>query len=357
MSVRPVLVALPALLLAALPLMAQTAPDTPLRIGTREAPPFAMKAADGTWQGISIDFLHLLAEDAAFDFELVETDLEGMIRNVADGDLDASIAAMTVTLARERVVDFSHPFFVSGLGVAIASEPGSAWFAVLDALTSRDFLATIGVLTGMLTLVGVLVWLAERRGNPGEFEPDRARGIFSGVWWAAVTMTTVGYGDKTPHSVAGRLLGLVWMFSALILTALIVAQLSAAITNHRIAGTISSPADLARRQVGYVRDAASLDDLRALGARPAPFAGVPEGFEALRDGAITAFVHDEPILIWMAATSDAIEVTPMRFAPQTYAMALPANSPIRESLNRAILEILDSPEWQGIVRGYLGSDD
>lgn len=352
---RQFLLALAALLATALPPMAQTAPDSTIRIGTREAPPFAMKTADGSWQGISIDLLDRIAADAMFEFELVETDLEGMIRKVADGDLDASIAAMTVTLDRERVVDFSHPFFLSGLGVAVATVPGSALFAVLEALTSRDFLVTIGLLTGLLSLVGFLVWLAERRGNPGEFEPDRARGIFSGIWWAAVTMTTVGYGDKTPVSVLGRLLGLVWMFSALILTALIIAQLSAAITNHRIAGTISSPADLARQQVGYVRDAASLDDLRALGARPTPFAGVREGFEALRDGRITAFVHDEPILIWMAATTDTVEVTPIRFAPQNYAIVLPEDSPFREEINQAILEILDSVEWPGIVRSYLGS--
>src|SRR5262245_4059237 len=37
-------------------------PDRELVIGTKEAPPFAMKAPDGTWTGISIDLWRQIAE-------------------------------------------------------------------------------------------------------------------------------------------------------------------------------------------------------------------------------------------------------------------------------------------------------
>lgn len=348
--------ALIAFLMAAIPAAAQDRTGETLKIGTRVAPPFAMKAEDGHWEGISIDLLNQLASADGFKFDLVETSLEGMISDVADGGLDASIAAMTVTLPREKIVDFSNPFYHSGLGAAVAAKPGSSFYAIIEALTSRDFLSTIGLLLGLLLVVGFVAWLAERRANPRDFEPEPVRGLFSGFWWAAVTMTTVGYGDKVPTTFLGRLLGVFWMFYALILSAIIIAQLSAAVTNHRMSDRIVNVDQLARMTVGYVRDAASLDDLRAIGVRPTPYDDVGAGFAALLDGEIEAFVHDEPILIWMAGKTTGIDMTPIRFAPQNYAIVLPDDSPYREDLNQAILTILNSQQWTGILRSYLGSD-
>ena len=134
-----------------------------------------------------------------------------MISGVADGRFDAAIAAMTITADRETVVDFSHPFFQSSLGVAVATGGGTGPGAVGRALLSRDFLSLVGVLAGLLFVVGTVAWAIETRRNPAMFERHPARGIFSGFWWAAVTMTTVGYGDKAPVTVAGRLIGVVWM--------------------------------------------------------------------------------------------------------------------------------------------------
>ena len=48
-------------------------------------------------------------------------------------------------------------------------------------------------------------------------------------------------------------------------------------------------------------------------------------------------------------------MTPIRFAPQNYAIVLPQDSRHRERLNQAIRSILNSQQWAGVLRSYLGS--
>ena len=36
-------------------------------------------------------------------------------------------------------------------------------------------------------------------------DPDEYSNIWVGMWWALQTVTTVGYGDVTPHNPSGRI--------------------------------------------------------------------------------------------------------------------------------------------------------
>jgi voltage-gated potassium channel len=44
-------------------------------------------------------------------------------------------------------------------------------------------------------------------------EPETFPSIFEGIWWALVTISTVGYGDYSPSTVIGRLVGIVLIFT------------------------------------------------------------------------------------------------------------------------------------------------
>jgi voltage-gated potassium channel Kch len=54
-------------------------------------------------------------------------------------------------------------------------------------------------------------------------EPDTFHDIFIGIWWAVVTMTTVGYGDVVPKSPAGYITGVITSMSGLLIIAMPVA--------------------------------------------------------------------------------------------------------------------------------------
>jgi polar amino acid transport system substrate-binding protein len=331
--------------------------DRVLQIGTRIAPPFAMKSPDGHWEGISIDLLSAIAAKFGVRYELRETSLAGMIDEVVDGRLDAAIAAMTMTEARENVIDFSYAYYRSGLGVAVAERRGAGLHAILAALSSGAFMSIAGILIGLLFLIGTLVWWLERNQNPQQFEADAKRGLFSGFWWAAVTMTTTGYGDKAPATIGGRFVAIIWMFAGLVLTAAFTAQLAASLTAHSMLSPVTRPSDLAHLRVGNVTNAASVEALRDYGVRPVGYLDVQSGLQALAQGEIEAFVHDEPILVWEIGVVPGVMLAPVKFAPQDYAIVLPQGSPLRETLNRSLLDVLASDQWTAIQRRYLGGEN
>jgi voltage-gated potassium channel len=60
-------------------------------------------------------------------------------------------------------------------------------------------------------------------------DPEQFPHLGVGLWWAAATVTTVGYGDVVPSSPAGRVVGTVLMFVGIASLALLTAIAASAI--------------------------------------------------------------------------------------------------------------------------------
>lgn len=326
-------------------------------IATREAPPFAMKGEDGHWEGLAIELWRSVAESNGFEYTLVESDLAGMIDGVAAGQYDASVGALTITQAREESVDFSHPFYATGFGIATRKgSPG--WLALIGQFFTWDFLQTLLILVGLLAFVGMLFWLAERRRNSEEF-PEDARGVGSGFWFAAVTMTTVGYGDKAPRTPAGKMVALVWMFTALLIISTITGMIASALTAGRLEGQVNGPSDLDGVEVGTLARSAGEQWLSRDGVGSRSFATLEEGLAALAAGEIDAFVHDEPLLRYRIGRGkeQGLRVLPGSFGRQDYGIALPEESALREGVNLALLHHIESDAWLAHVTDQPGRSE
>jgi polar amino acid transport system substrate-binding protein len=327
-----------------------------LMVGTKEAPPFAMKSADGTWAGISIDLWRQIATDLNLKYEFRETDLKGLLDGVASGSLDVAVAALTITPEREKAFDFTHPFHTTGLGIAMAWKAGNPWIAVIKRLFSLTFLKVVATLAVLLLAVGMLVWWFERKKNPQQFGGKSATGIGSGFWWSAVTMTTVGYGDKAPVSLAGRVVGLIWMFAGIIMISGFTAAIASSLTVTQLESPVKGPQDLPKVRVGTVADSTGAFYLRDKRIRYQTYKTALEGLQAVAEGKIQALVYDAPLLRYLINQEfkGSLQVLPNTFLRQDYGIALASRSPLRETVNRVLLQKISESAWQDTVYKYLG---
>jgi polar amino acid transport system substrate-binding protein len=325
-----------------------------LVIATKEAPPFVMKDRDGSWHGISIDLWRRIADRLHLRYRFSEqASVQALVSGTAEGSFDAAMAALTVTAARESVVDFTQPFYSTGLGVAVSTnEPG--WVSISRALLSFGFFQAVLALLGIAMGVGLVIWLLERRKT--EHFSGGAKGLGTGVWWSTIAMTQAGAAQNAPATLPGRVVAVAWMIASVIAIAVFTAGITSKLTKQELQGVVHGETDLRSVRVGAPAGSATVDYLERHRVSYRGFAGPLDGLKALQAGAIDAFVYDKPLLTWLVLQDfpSTLRVLDITFDSQNYAIALPKGSLLREMINAPLLEETESDWWQQILFQYLG---
>ncbi|MDR2703738.1 MAG: potassium channel family protein [Cellulomonadaceae bacterium] len=83
-------------------------------------------------------------------------------------------------------------------------------------------------MVSMITFVAALAATSAERGVPN----SSIQSFGDGLWWAFVTLTTVGYGDMSPVTIVGRIVGVVLMLSGVLLLGVIAASLASWLVEH-----------------------------------------------------------------------------------------------------------------------------
>ena len=142
-------------------------------------------------------------------------------------------------------------------------------------------------------ITAAIMWVVDRKwksGKNGKF----GWSIFNKLYWALVTITTVGYGDIVPKYPIGKFIGVVWMLIGLV----IVSCLTSLITNDMMDNTVN----IRNQRVGVV--SSSWDDFvgRMLvnHERSSKWVEGYDSYEALldavkKDGTLFAGLMDENV--------------------------------------------------------------
>ncbi len=326
-------------------------------VGTKPAEPFVIKNPDGKFTGISFELWNKIVEKLDIQYEVKTFTLDGLLKAVENKEIDVAVSPLTITSEREKLFDFTHAYITTGLGIAIENNPKSNLFKILSNLFSLEFLNVISLIFIVLLFVGFLVWLFERNKNKEQFGDGITKGLGSSFWWAAVTMTTVGYGDKAPKTTGGRIIALVWMFAGLIMISGFTAAIASALTVNQLDFDITGLSDLHDIRVGTIKNSSSENFLTENSINYTTFSSIKEGMQNITANKIDAFIYDAPILKYFVKShniANQIKVLPVVLNPISYGFALPSQSKLREPINRILLKEINSKQWSIIVNSYLG---
>lgn len=328
-----------------------------LVIGTKHTPPFVIKQSNGQWSGISIDLWKEVAAHLNIAYKFREyNSLSALLQSIPKKEVHLIVSPLTITLERESYLDFTYPFYSTGLGIAYPVANTGSLFRVWSSLFSLRYLKYFFGLFAVLILLGIGVWWVERAANPKEFGGTLLQGIGSGLWWSIVTMTTVGYGDKSPKTFWGRVLATLWILASLVMVASLTAVLASLLTVEHLDSKVGGPDSLYRMEAATIERSTSMKYLQSRNIAHKFYPNLEDAMRAIVEKKVDVLVYDKPFLQYMIQRRyrKTLRVHPSTFARQEYGFALPEGSAMRETINRSLLRALNSNQWRAIRRRYLG---
>lgn len=331
--------------------------DSPTTVGIALFPPNVMQgdAGEGSYTGFDIELWEEIGRLTNLETEYKLLPFEQLVEAVKEGEVDAAIAGITITGPREREMDFSHPYMRSGVRILTNldnDEP--AMLRLMRGLPESGILQPIGYLLGFMLICSHILFFAER-GSPS-VDQNYFPGIFEAAWCILATMTTVGYGDITPQRWIGRFVAFLVMVTGIALFGIIIAELSAGLTLAQLTSDINGPDDLRDRRVATVAGSTSADLISGYGARLVEVGEIDDAYSLLEKAEVDAVVFDAPPLFQYVkerGDGQAGLVGPLLHS-EAYGVAFPNGSPLREEVNRAILELQENGTYRGLYEKWFG---
>jgi ABC-type amino acid transport substrate-binding protein len=314
-----------------------------LTVGIGGTPPFLMREGED-YKGLVLDLWQQIAVINDFEYELVlQTDTQAALNAVSSGELDLLVGPFSITAERLQTVNFTRPFFVSSIGVLVPSELPTLWSRARPFFTTAALSSVVGLLV-CLFVVGNAMWVAERQDNPDQFSKEYLPGIGNGMWFALVTLTTVGYGDRAPATPAGRFVASVWMLISLIAVSSLIGGLASAFTlalSERPVEGITTPEDLRGTRIASVAGSTATLWAAEYNARVIEQPQLADAVALVSQGRADGVVFDRPALEYFLSQNPELDLQLADFAlsSENLGFVIPYDGPLTQPLDLTIVQL------------------
>jgi ABC-type amino acid transport substrate-binding protein len=331
-----------------------------LIVGVTNDPPFTYKYENGQWVGLNIDIWTHVAHTLNLKYEIKEYTISDLLTAIQRGKVDVSISKLRLTPERAMLFDFSIPIGFTHIALATLPEKASnPWWMALQVLIFWGILKIFVSIVIILIIVGLIVWLIERRSNPDHFGGGIKRGVAAGIYWVGSTLASGVCIGVNLKSLPGRIFGLLWMFICVMALSAFIASLAASLTTRNIMKSVVDESTLVNIHLGAITSGVGEQIVKSIGGEYTLFATPKDALEAVISRNIEGFVYDEMTLNYLAEKEykGKVVIQLTNLGGNQYAFLFPTGSQLLQPVNFAILKAMSGPDWRIILNRYgLGED-
>ncbi|MCE9618630.1 MAG: transporter substrate-binding domain-containing protein [Planctomycetes bacterium] len=338
----------------------QTSPpikERTVRAAVYVSPPFVMENAPGVYTGFSIELWEKIATlmNVKFTYEKCES-ITDMIQKLGSNQADIAVVNFTVTSSRLKLLDFTHPYFNTGLRIMINEDHRFGFARFFNSLHQYGFV-DIFMYGGLIILVLTVIVTAVLRRVDAAFHRQWHHGLAESFYHVMSVVMTGKTNYKGAVGSLGKVFGGIWLVCGVGVVAYITSSVTSIMTANKLLHEIHGVRDLANKSVGVIEGSAANEYCESHQMFTKSFDQLPAAIDDLVAHQIQAIVADAPQLQYFDHTHPEVPVTEVGavFNEEKYAFGLPKQSDLRHEINFELLKLQESGYLDELQRRYFGN--
>lgn len=326
-------------------------------VGVVPTPPFVTETPTGIYGGMAIDLWQDIAKSLGISYRYQPMpSFRALMDAVTTGKVDVVVSSITITKGRLDRMDFTQPWFDTGLRVMINKDRGQGFGGLVHELWITGHIRVYLWLAVAIVVATIILTLVDRHFDD-EFHTNWWRGLADSFYHVMAIATS---GRAAMHKPLfggwGRVIAGFWMLCGVGVVAYVTSSITSVMTTASITNQISSVADLPGKTVGVVEGTVGEEYAVDAVLQARSFPTFQDAVDALLRHQIVAIIDDAATLEYFDNAHPELPLTEVGalFRPAKYGFATPRGSQLTRAISVAIVADQEDGSLGRLKARYFG---